>query len=108
MPSVNPIPELVLYTRAGCGLCDEAREAIRLVVEDRQGRRLVIPSVVEVDITADPELERTMFDRIPIAQLGERRVELVVTVGKLRRLLNETLGDEPAGDPSMPVLTEWS
>ena len=103
MPNVHPIPELVLYTRAGCGLCDEAREAIRLVAEDREARRLIVPPIVEVDIEANPELERTMFDRIPIVQLGDRRVELVVTIGKLRRLLSDVVGDEP-----MRVIVEWS
>ena len=103
MPSVHPIPELILYTRAGCGLCDEAREAIQLVLEDRLARNLVAPQVVERDIDADPELHRRLFDRIPIVELGERRVELVVTVGKLRRLLNEVIGDQPAKGTA-----EWS
>jgi len=103
MPSVAPIPDLILYTRAGCGLCEEAREAIRLVVDDRQARGLAVPQILEIDIDADPALERTLFDRIPVVQLGERRVELVVTVGKLRRLLNEVVGDEPAA-----VASEWS
>jgi len=103
MPSVHPIPELILYTRAGCGLCDEAREAIRLVAEDREARHLIVPPIVEVDIAGNPDLERAMFDRIPIVQLGDRKVELVVTVGKLRRLLSEVVGDEP-----MKTFVEWS
>ena len=103
MPEMHPVPELVLYTRAGCGLCDEAREAIRLVTEDREAWRLIVPPIVEIDIEADPVLERTMFDRIPIVQLGDRRVELVVTIGKLRRLLSEVVGDEP-----LQILTEWN
>jgi hypothetical protein len=103
MPSVVPIPDLILYTRAGCGLCDEARDAIGLVFEDRRTRDLIVPPFVEVDIEGKPELERSMFDRIPIVQLGDRKVELVVTVGKLRRLLREVVGDEP-----MRVFTTWS
>jgi hypothetical protein len=89
MPIVNPLPDLVLYTRAGCGLCDEAREAIRLVSDDRAARNLAVPALVEVDIDADPDLHRALFDRIPVVELGDQRVELVVTVGKLRRLLSE-------------------
>ncbi|HJP87927.1 MAG TPA: glutaredoxin family protein [Candidatus Limnocylindrales bacterium] len=93
---MTPLPELILYTRAGCGLCAEAREAIQLVSEDRAARNLAVPSVVEVDIETDPDLQRRLFDRIPVVELGDRRVELVITVGKLRRLLNEALGDAPA------------
>jgi hypothetical protein len=97
---VTSLPELVLYTRAGCGLCDEARSAIQLVFEDRAARNLAVPAVVEIDIDANPELQRRLFDRIPVVALGDRRVELVVTVGKLRRLLNEALGDAPVEPPT--------
>jgi hypothetical protein len=121
MPSVTPVPDLILYTRAGCSLCDEARDAIRLVTDDRRARGLVTPGLVEVDIEAEPELHRRLFERIPVVQLGEQRVELIVTVGKVRRLLSEVVGDAPAqpdepatphdpaqpGSPAQPVC-EWS
>ena len=96
-----PVPDLVLYTRPGCSLCDEAREAIDLVIADRETRGLDIPIVVERNIDADPELHRQLFERIPVVEIGNQRVELVVTVGKVRRLLNEELGDEAAtpGEP---------
>jgi hypothetical protein len=87
MPNVTPIPDLVLYTRAGCGLCDEAREAIHAVLEDRRERGLPVPAVVERDIEADPDLHRRYLERIPVVQLGDQQAELVVTVGKIRRLL---------------------
>lgn len=103
LSSVKPTPELILYTRAGCGLCAEALDAIRLVMDDRVARGLAVPPIVEIDIGGNPDLERTLFDRIPIVQLGDHRVELVVTVGKLRRLLRETVGDE-----AVPVGAEWS
>ena len=103
MANVAPIPDLILYTRAGCGLCDEAREAIELVSGDRRTRHLAMPRLVEVDIDGDVDLHRTLFDRIPVVELGDRRVELVVTVGKLRRLLKEIVGDQPA-----KVTAEWS
>lgn len=92
IPDVPPLPDLVLYTRPGCSLCDEAREAIQLVVSDRQGRGLAVPLVVERNIDDDPELHRLLFERIPVVEVGNMRVELVVSVGKVRRLLNEALG----------------
>ena len=95
---MTPTPDLILYTRARCHLCDEAREAIRLVIEDRRARGLAGPAVIERDIEADPELHRQLLERIPVVELGDRRVELVVTVGKVRRLLNEVLGDTPPSE----------
>lgn len=92
-----PLPDLVLYARAGCSLCDEAREAIGLVIEDRRARGLAVPVVVEIDIEADDVLHRRLLERIPVVEIGNLRVELIVTVGKLRRLLNDALGDTAAG-----------
>jgi glutaredoxin-like protein DUF836 len=97
MPSVTPLPDLVLYARPECSLCDEARAAIDLVVADRRARGLQVPAVVERNIEDDPELHRTLLERIPVVELGEQRVELVVSIGKLRRLLNDALGVVPAG-----------
>ncbi len=88
MPSVTPLPDLVLYARPACSLCDEAREAIRLVVEDRRARGLSTPEVIERNIEDDPELHRRYLERIPVVELGDQRVELFVSVGKLRRLLS--------------------
>jgi hypothetical protein len=87
-----PLPDLTLYARPGCSLCDEARVALDLVIEDRRARGLPTPHVIERNIEDDPELHRRYLERIPVVQIGDRRVELIVSVGKLRRLLNEVLG----------------
>ena len=88
MPIVTPLPDLVLYARPACSLCGEATEAIRLVIADRQTRGLPVPRVIERNIEDDPELHRRYLERIPVVELGDQRVELVVTVGKLRHLLS--------------------
>jgi hypothetical protein len=90
---MSPPPDLVLYARPGCSLCDEAREAIGLVVEDRRARGLRVPNVVELNIEDDEDLHRRLLERIPVVEIGNQRVELIVTVGKVRRLLNEALGE---------------
>ncbi|HEY8239584.1 MAG TPA: glutaredoxin family protein [Candidatus Limnocylindrales bacterium] len=90
---MSPQPDLVLYARPGCSLCDEAREAIGLVIGDRQARGLAVPNVLERNIEDDGELHRRLLERIPVVEIGNLRVELIVTVGKVRRLLNEALGD---------------
>ena len=95
MPIVSPLPDLILYARPGCSLCDEAREAIEVVLEDRRERGLAVPAIVERNIDDDPEVHRQLFERIPVVEIGSQRVELFVSVGKVRRLLNEALGASP-------------
>lgn len=97
MPNVPPLPDLVLYARPGCSLCDEAREAIRLVSDDRRERGLPVPEVVEYNIEDEAELHRRYLERIPVVELGAQRVELIVTVGKLRRLMSAALDDDGTG-----------
>jgi hypothetical protein len=89
MPSVPPLPDLVLYARPACDLCDEARAAIELVLADRRERGEPVPNVVERNIEDDPELHRRFLERIPVVELGDQRAELVVSVGKVRRLLSQ-------------------
>src|SRR5258705_114644 len=94
-----PLPDLILYARPGCSLCDEARVAIDAVVEDRRARGLATPNVIERNIEDDPGLHGRYLERIPVVEIGNQRVELFVSVGKVRRLLNGALGDvasEPA------------
>ena len=52
-----------------------------------------MPALIERDITSDPVLERALFDRIPVVEIGERRVELTSSPAKLRRLLEVALGE---------------
>ena len=99
MPAVAPLPNLVLYTRAGCSLCDEARAAIELTLADRRERGLPVPALVERDIEADADLHRRFLERIPVVELGTRRVELIVTVGKMRHLLSEVIDGEAVAAP---------
>jgi hypothetical protein len=103
MPNVPPLPDLVLYARPGCSLCDEAREAIRLVGDDRRERGLPVPEVVEHNIEDDPELHRRYLERIPVVELGDQRVELIVTVGKLRRLLSAAFDAEATGGNALGI-----
>lgn len=86
-----PLPDLILYTRPGCHLCDEARDAIEAVLADRRTRDLPVPPVVEIDIDSDPELHRRFLERIPVVELAGSRIELIVTVGKLRRVFADVL-----------------
>ncbi len=79
---------LVLYTRAGCHLCDEARQTLA-----EHGRWL--PNLVEVDIDHDPRLTERYGTCVPVVSLdGKVRFRGKVSVELLRRLIEGT----PPGD----------
>ena len=86
-----PLPDLVLYSRPGCHLCEEARDAVQSALEDRAARGLPVPRVIERNIEADPELHRRYLERIPVLELDGRRLELLVTASKVRRMLADAL-----------------
>ena len=94
-----PLPDLVLYGRAECSLCDETRDLVRALLAERATRGLSTPMLVEVDIDADPDLHRRCFDTIPVVELGDRRLELVTSAARLRRLFGEVL-DGSAATPA--------
>lgn len=76
--------EVVLYTRAGCGLCEDAKQAVAAA------RRQVAFVYREVDIDTDPGLfARHRYD-IPVIEVDGRkafkhRVDPGALVERLRR-----------------------
>jgi hypothetical protein len=95
---VIPVPDLVLYARPGCHLCEEAREATELVLAERARQGLPLPAFREVDIEGDRALHDALFERIPVVELGGRRLELIVSVSKLRRFLSDALDTETVAE----------
>jgi hypothetical protein len=91
MAATPPLPDLVLYTRPGCGLCDEARATIQGLLEDRAARCQPIARLSERDISTDAALERDLFDRIPVVELRGDRLELATSPSRIRRFLTEHL-----------------
>jgi glutaredoxin len=86
--------ELVLYSRPGCHLCEEALEA--LVDLHRDGYRFELR---EVDIESDEMLLRRMLERIPVVELnGEVISELTLDRDSVAARL-DTVGtdDDRAG-----------
>ena len=90
-----PLPDLILYGRPGCGLCDEARSLIHELLDERTRTGRPVPTLIELDIESDPSLERAFFTTIPVVELGDRRLELATSAAKLRRLLADVLDAEP-------------
>jgi hypothetical protein len=88
------IPDLILYSRPGCHLCDDARTAVTALLAQRAEAGRPTPHLVERDITTDPTWERAYFTTIPVVELGGRRLELATSLAKIRALL-ATLDAEP-------------
>ena len=73
---------VVLYTRSGCHLCDEARSAILSVLTREPF------SFDEVDIDTDDDLMRDYGIRIPVVTVdGEERFEISVDENELEGLV---------------------
>lgn len=69
---------VILYTRAGCHLCDTARDVL-MAERSRSPFELV-----EVDIAGDDDLEREYGIRIPVVEIdGEERFEYEVDPAEL-------------------------
>ena len=87
----GPLPDLVLYARPGCGLCDETRALLDALLDERRTAGLPTPRFVERDIEGDPVLERAWFTSIPVVEIGDSRLELATSAAKLRRLMHDAL-----------------
>ena len=73
---------VVLYGKAGCHLCDEAREVVAAVHEQHPFE------LEEVDVSTDPELHNVYGERIPVLALdGDELFEFHVDAEELARRL---------------------
>jgi flavoprotein len=85
--------QLVLYSRPGCHLCDEALG--ELVALHGEGYRFELR---EVDIESDEGLLRRMLERIPVLELnGEIVAELSVDRDSVRARLDTVGADDRGG-----------
>jgi glutaredoxin len=74
--------KLTLYGKAGCCLCDEAREAVEEV------RAELGFDVEHVDVSLDTRLHREYGERIPVVDIdGEEALELGFDAAALRERL---------------------
>ena len=92
----GPSPIVVLYSKPGCGLCDETRHLLAALLAERAGRGLAAPPLEDRDITTEPAWEAAFFLEIPVVEIGERRLPLATSAAGLRRLLSEALDSVPA------------
>jgi hypothetical protein len=75
--------EVVLYGKAGCHLCDDARA----VIDEVRARREF--ELTEVDVSLDPVLNGRYGERIPVVAIdGVEAFELGLSAPELDRLLD--------------------
>jgi hypothetical protein len=89
-PPTTP-PELVLYTRADCGLCADAREAIDAVLAERRTAGMPVPVLRTVDVGADHDLSAMYGERLPVVTIAGSELDLVISPRRLARLLDRVL-----------------
>jgi len=76
-------PKVTLYGKAGCCLCDEAKEALAAVRAERPFE------LEEVDVSLDPALSHAYGERIPVVAVdGEELFEYHVDPPVLRQRLD--------------------
>ena len=81
--SRQPTADVVLYGKAGCHLCEDARNEIEAASRTRDF------TLTEIDISTDPILFRKYGERIPVVEVnGEEAFELGVDRIALGRLLD--------------------
>ena len=81
--------EVVVYTRAGCHLCDQAIEEIVAIHAERPHFELR-----EVDIESDELLLRRMLERIPVVEVDGVVVSELVLDGTVLRARLDTVGGQ--------------
>ncbi|WP_197441820.1 glutaredoxin family protein [Thalassoglobus polymorphus] len=75
---------IVLYTRSGCPLCDEAAELLGAY-------RRWLPPTTEVDIDLDHDLQERLGEEIPVIQVdGKTRFKGRISEVLLQRLIEGT------------------
>lgn len=60
-------PQVILYTRAGCCLCDDAKQVIAAA------RQQVDFDYTEIDIDSDPDLVRLYNHEVPVITIDCRK-----------------------------------
>lgn len=64
---MGAIPRVTLYTRAGCCLCDAAKEQLQ------RARGRAEFELEEIDIDQDPQLRALYNDEVPVVAINGRK-----------------------------------
>jgi glutaredoxin-like protein DUF836 len=80
----NSVIVLTIYSRPGCHLCDDMKAIVTRAAELAPEQT----TIMEIDISTDPDLERRFGLEIPMLMVnGKKAAKYRVTEEELRRLL---------------------
>ena len=83
----SSLPQVTLYTRTGCHLCDEVKEVIRQLQKKERF------AFHEVDIDRDPELRARFNEEVPVIFLnGKKAFKYRVDPREFRKRLQALRG----------------
>lgn len=86
------LPTLEFYTRPDCAMCEQARDLLQQVLEDRVMRGDPVPRVREIDLVQRPDLEPRYGARLPVIAVGGDEIALVASYQAIARFLDRALG----------------
>ncbi len=91
-----PLPDLILYSRPGCHLCEDAHAIVGALLARRAETGLPVPGFVDRNIEEDEIWHRRYLTTIPVLAIGESELELATSTDRVSRFLAEALdGPEP-------------
>lgn len=88
----SPVPTLQFYRRDNCDLCDQARESLQVVLEERVRRGDPIARVREVNLSRQPELEEAYGARVPVIAVAGQELALATSARSIGTFLDRVLG----------------
>jgi hypothetical protein len=92
----HPVPTIVLYSKPGCGLCDETRRWLEALLAQRVAGGRPLTRMEERDISVNPAWERAFFASIPVVEAGDRRLKLATSPERLQSFVDEALDGVPS------------
>ena len=92
----TPLPDLILYGRADCGLCDETRELLRALLARARRRRPPDPDASRsATSTPTPHCSARSSPPSRSSSSATDASRLATSAAKLRRLLTDVLDGAP-------------
>lgn len=95
-PVTAPLPELILYGRPGCHLCDDADAILEALLARRAETGMPVPALVRRNILEDEAWHRRYLTTIPVLALGRRELALATSPTKIGLFLADALDGTPA------------
>jgi glutaredoxin len=88
-----PFPVMLdFYRRRDCDVCDEARDTLQQVLEDRVTRGEPVPRVRYIDVDADEALRQSHGPRVPVLAAAGRELSLAGGYRQIARFIDLTSG----------------